>query len=569
MARTLILKFQDDLLLRAEDLGAFRLIDNYTELARQYAQIVGYQPTGYGPSFGGKQRRSPFVDTQLKALEAILGVIRLASGSTPEFLFNDLPPEAPLQVVREIRRPRPDNYRRLSERNAPPASEIPNLYNYFRLPLPDSFADSQLLDALERLGHFMTLWLGNLPLKKLVKSVLAAAYVAEDPAEMAITSPDVLSPTASNQTYLQAMGIPASANQGQNVGLSILEVHGWDLSHPQFEGSAYPVLFPARADWLTPADAPFSLTAPGQLMNLSLHGTKMLGILRARQGDHNPLPNGPDLCRGLVPQATFRLASCLSRLTLNTAVSPPRLTSKRFNEAAALLQLLNQSQRGDVVLIEVGLNGQQYPLEVAPAIYDLVKLATQREITVVAAAGNLSMHLPVGTAASQGVSAFVASARKALLAANLTDGKKAAALNNFLATYAATPSGSILVGSALQPPAGAAAATRLGGVPFVPGSSWGPRVKVYAQGEHILTTVTDEDGNLFGTTGQTSGAAAIIAGVVTSLQGLAKQNGVILTPAQLAQLLTAGLPVNSPDGTPTGGVIPNYGLATAMLEKLF
>lgn len=609
MAREIVFKFRDAVLLTPSHslFNTFKVGDSYYDYAAAFIKQAGIEPINTRPFFEPtrsiKFSPSPF----LRLIDYLIG----KTGAVSEHLFLKVPVDVPLRLLTAIQRPERDQYRRFRPKSTladQPDQElhasITNLYNYFTIRLPDGYPTEEVLDLLARFGAFLPLYDQKRPLTFFSPAthLFDYVYLKNDPAPMGFTTPLAASENGRvNQTYLTAMNIPAPVvtTPATSMGVSVLEAHGWFAAHSQF-GTA------PNFDLVNPLAPPltnYDLLKPGGYPSLSDHGTAILGVLRATNTDKGVQPN-QDLCRGIVPQATIRLASCTTHLELNPT---PNTNPKKevYNEAAGLLQLIDRSNRGDVILIEVGAGGEAFPLDATPAIYELLRVANLKEITVVAAAGNKSRYLP-GSATDPKAAAFRSNLvsldssvkipnhsasymaeYQALLAQIMAelavlqpDGHFTpySTPDEFAAAYLGSGSHAILVGAAHEFPTNK---TANGMAQKMPTSSWGPRVKVYAQGENILTTTYGGPAspNEFKSIGETSGASAIIAGFVAALQIRAKSAGYLIKPDEMANLLTHGIPVNkrvtSAAGAevgeytqPTGGVIPDFAQAALALDGM-
>jgi hypothetical protein len=461
---------------------------------------------------------------------------------------------------------------------------LPNFYNYFTIPLPDTLSPTQLFDLLDELEPL-------LPHKSQspAMAVLEQAYLKGDPEPLA-SADRPGSVTDGNQNYFTAMHIVTPpTGKGAGVKLTIVEAEGWYLSHSQFLTSPpqpkllFPTLLhPLRVSVTDGSTAPADLlTNPTYTPGLAEHGTKILGVLKARPGDADtPTPPGKDLCQGIVPQATVRLSSCLVDLVLkpqSTPTSPQYIKSKLFNEPDAVLAALVGSAPGDVILIEVGSGGQKFPLEIQPAVYELMQVADRQQVTVVEAAGNErayigSRTMPTDTRSVRNTATNVletyhsersrtywadyTDTYTALKAAYPTISSQYATVDDFVAHYMASNTNAILVGATD------------GAIGRHPDSSWGERVQVFAQGANILTTTLGSvTPNSFDITQETSGAAAIIAGVVVSLQSVARAatrpRHAPIPPSRVMTLLVG--PGSSVVTDSAGGKMPNYASALTSL----
>ncbi|MEV8632540.1 S8 family serine peptidase [Streptosporangium sp. NPDC051023] len=229
------------------------------------------------------------------------------------------------------------------------------------------------------------------------------------------------------------------------------------------------------------------------------HGTAVAGIIGAQDD------NGAGMA-GIAPHATLHL----------TGTDTP--DSVAYATA--------HSGPGDVILYESaitpdGNSGPWYPWEVESSIYDQTVLAVAAGVTVVEAAGNGGN--------------------------NLDDPNDAYAV-----TVMGRPdSGALMVGAGAPPSPGG---TNCTGLPLpaertaLSFSTYGSRVDVQAYGtcgatlgapgwQDLSPSETDPNKMYISSFGGTSGASAIMAGVVADLQGVAKAAGGVLTPAQVRDTL--------------------------------
>lgn len=462
-------------------------------------------------------------------------------GLKPEYLFSYNPIDLPNQLWMG-----PNDFPNFS-------NGFPNFYNYFTIQLAAETTPEMMfwmLDELEFLLPHPNLGPEN--------ALLEYAYLKGDPQSLDSSTPGG---TGGNQNYFTSMNL-AVPPTGQGVGptLTIVECDGWDLAHTQFQ-APHPTL-------LAPQLLGGTLTA--QLTNGTVipdHGTKILGVLKARDTDRNQ-PGNKDLCKGIIPKATIRLCSCVVELTLTDS---GRLNSKRYNEPDAVMAALVGTKPGDVMLIEVSSGEQKFPLDIQPAIFELFQVAYAQNVTVVEAAGNYKAYIGSQqnhTGLSVRNSAAITLGRTDVehartywqsyerLKTQLTGRyaphpiNKYTSLDDFIEHYLESTSHAILVG--------ATDGTNKKHVD----SSWGERVQVYAQGVNINTT---RPSNQFGVTQLTSGAAAIIAGVVMSLQSLAHSNGGFIKPDRMLDLLKIGGTLIYADSGEVIGCQPNY---KAALEEL-
>lgn len=319
---------------------------------------------------------------------------------------------------------------------------------------------------------------------------------------------------SANQGYLDAapVGIGArfawTLNGGDGNGVQFVDLErGWNLNHED--------LLAATVG-----------QAPGLLnQDEFYHGTRTLGVVLAQDNKVG--------CVGIAPAAKSTISSIWR-------------TPTTWNIADGLMAALPQLGLGEVLLAEtqIILNGKQFlPIELEPANFETIRLATALGVTIIEPAGNGTFNLNLEP-----------------------DALGNQILNRGGAQF--RDSGAVMV----------AAATRVtrqrlqGGINTffsAQSSNFGNRVNCFAWGEQVTTTDTDALGtaNTLYTNGfdGTSSASAIISGAAVALQGIAKATPLgVRTPGQLRNLLanptTGTLSANSTTTNPNAdniGVMPN------------
>ncbi len=227
----------------------------------------------------------------------------------------------------------------------------------------------------------------------------------------------------------------------------------------------------------------------------------------------------------------------------DVGMAPANTANLWYNPANAILLAIADGQAGDVILIEqqtvvCGITPGVYgPLEWWSAVFDVIQTATANGFIVVEAAGNGSRNL---------------------------DG--ATCLNLF--NRSVRDSGAIIVGAGGSPDG-----SDLKKLSF---SSYGSRVDVQGWGNNVMTTgygyyhknadaLSDRDFWYTSSFGGTSSASPMVAGAAANLQGIAKQNGMLLTPAEIRDLLVAtGTPQR---GSPSINIGPRPNLKAAIAQQ--
>ncbi|KAK4199497.1 putative peptidase [Triangularia verruculosa] len=305
-------------------------------------------------------------------------------------------------------------------------------------------------------------------------------------------------PRSVNQGYLNAAPVGINARYawgfpgGDGLGVNIVDMEqGWKLDHEDLQAAGITLISGYNAAYYS-------------------HGTAVLGEML--QVDNNI--GGV----GIVPKAKGRV------------ISQHRPTG--YNTAAAILDAANNMAFGDILLLEAQefdpVGGQYYwPVSVADANFDAVRVASALGITVIEAACNGGYDLDT----------YVNLSGKYIFNRSSPDYKE---------------SGATMVGASSS----TAPHYRLWY------SNHGSRVDVYAWGESIDTTFTDDntgtDNSYTEYFSGTSGASPIIVGAAAAVQGIANSSlGYKFSPLQLRQILTTNGTPSSTPSTDRIGVMPN------------
>ncbi|WP_437626009.1 VWA domain-containing protein [Sorangium sp. So ce1151] len=250
------------------------------------------------------------------------------------------------------------------------------------------------------------------------------------------------------------------------------------------------------------------------------HGTSAVGVVCARD-------NTLGVC-GIAPNLSqFHL---VSKLDSNGVERPLYDTI-----LAALFHLSQTEGEGHVLLLEIGAGKKaELPVEIDPQVLEAIKLVTATGHVVIEPAGNSGTWLD-----------------------SVEDGNGKFCLDRNSPDF--VDSGAIVVGAGLL----------YGDHPRASWSGYGSRVDCYAQGDWIYTCQAHPAGYT-STFNGTSGASAIIAGAVLSIQGMAQAKlGKRLSPAAVRALLR-----NPALGTPSKngaseqiGSMPNLKAIAGVLNK--
>jgi hypothetical protein len=338
-------------------------------------------------------------------------------------------------------------------------------------------------------------------------------------AELAVTkpqSPPDDNPLAAQQGYLDEADTGIGARlvwdqlEGDEIDVGLVDVEqDWFLEHQDFENKNFELIHGDNR-------REFDEDHDGR------HGTRVLGVLIA---ENNAL-GGIGIAYGIKSVGLVSHYKHAEKTDLHVA--------------EGIAPAITQMKPGDVLLLEVDRDG--LPTEIDDADFDAIRLASAHGIVVVEAAGNKGSDLDDLKHAKSG---------DLILRRKPPD-------------QGFRDSGAVLVGAAK---------------PSLPhnwfyGSNYGSRVDCYAWGDLMWTCDVDleladgqnDSGESYtGEFGNTSGAAAIVAGAALVLQWKYQSTGSRLSPLQMRRLLSdpdLGTPQGPLDEDKTIGVMPN-------LPKLF
>ncbi len=356
-----------------------------------------------------------------------------------------------------------------------------------------------------------------------------------------------------NQRYFTDMQISSNETdnytaKGKGVKISIVEAKTWNLGVTDIKDNPLkPVLvFPARPNLLI-------YTSDNSIR--ARHGNGVLGILMAGR------TRSPVHCYGLAREATIQLSSCYFPGNEINGVNEEDITV----EENAVWAAIRACTRGDILLLEI-TNTDYSPIHYQPAIYQLLAYANQRQVVVVEPAGNDGKYIDDLT---------IWGNLKKIVNPLTVDSDivwdhyddynhefervyPLLEITNFRNYLLNVPTGAILIGACYR---GNGAWIKL----FA--SNYGRNVVIHAQGEKITSPSYRQ--NYYYPFGHTSGAGAIIAGVVASIQGELRRSGRLATAGNFSDVFqrkSIGR-VKHP-GVGYVGVIPNYKDSLAELKRL-
>jgi subtilase family protein len=329
---------------------------------------------------------------------------------------------------------------------------------------------------------------------------VAVAYVEPPPIEPPLVNA-ADDPRSGNQGYLDPAPDGVDAEYawgfagGDGVSQALVDMEwGWTLNHEDLVALGITLI-------------------SGMNNSYFFHGTGVLGEIAARDNTVG--------CVGVTPNLPS--VRCVGQW----------LTGGGYSTSQPILDAISVMSFGDVLILEAqtGLWGySNVPVEIEPAVFDVIRLATALGIVVTQAAGNGGVDLD--TVVNPGGQQIFNRA-----SADFRD------------------SGAIIVGAASS----TAPHTRM---PF---SCFGSRIDCYGWGENVDTLSTDGTGtatNLYTSTfNGTSSATPIVTGAALAVQGLAQANppNHRFAPWELRAILSDpanGTPSQNP-ATDRIGVMPN------------
>ncbi|HFR4149044.1 TPA: S8 family peptidase [Bacillus cereus] len=350
----------------------------------------------------------------------------------------------------------PDKIKELATRGQgrDPDVSTPNLLSYFKIECPEGVDANQLVKEL------------------LNCEIVKTAYIDVPGTEAGIVNPadeplfveqHYLSPSPEGIDIEYAWGVPG----GDGAGQSVIDVErGWTLNHEDLTNLQAQLLY-------------------GNIRDESRgHGTAVLGIIAAQ--------NNQIGCIGIVPNVK----------SVNV------VSYYNTGEQDAILAAIPHLEPGDMLILEtqVNIGNQMLPIEVKPAVFDVIRLAVQNGIVVLEAAGNGGVDLDLYEANGKTI------------------------FNRLSSSFC--DSGAIMVGasSALHPHK------------RMSFSNYGSRIDCYAWGEGVVTCYSDTSGDTKEYTHDfsgTSSATPIVAGAALAIQGIIQASrGNRLTPAEIRSILS-------------------------------
>lgn len=342
--------------------------------------------------------------------------------------------------------------------NKDPKSQI-DLLDYFTVEVPKG-VDAQKLAKQFRQSN-----------------LVEVAYVEGTPVQPPAVNPDN-DPLSINQGYLNPapQGIDAkfiwNYAGGDGFGVTVTDLEqGWNLSHEDLAAQNIQLISGLNKAYYS-------------------HGTSVLGELVSKDNTVGTV--------GIVPNAKAKVVSQWR-------------TNSTYSTADAILSATQNLSAGDVLLLEAQTTyptqSGYLPVEVEDAVFDAIRLATNKGITVVEAAGNGSNNLD--------------------------------SLKNLSGKYIFNrsssdfrDSGAIMVGAGSS----SYPHSRLS---F---SNYGSRIDCYGWGQNVTTTTGNIGQNTSYTNSfsGTSSASPIIAGAAAAVQGItkARYGGYTYSPNDLRNILT-------------------------------
>lgn len=532
----------------------FKFSDNvnlsmYNSLFQRLVVPEGYESELKEFIWKSQNKTTSFSKYTISRFSLLLEDIEKKIGSQPTYLFR----YSSIQAFNQLRsslddaRARRKNISKFSKANAEYYT-MPVFYLCFEFRIPETFDQAIGKELMERFAEFLpkTGKEGESP-----DSLLEYAYLKADAIEADVQSifsiqnvmdrPDL----KGNQNYLRDMNIDTrriASLAGKNVWMGIVEKKGWYLGHSEFGDLS------DRWTLLLDPNSPSNDSLRGDLtagLNND-HGTKVLGVLISQQND-----TVPD-CKGLLPSGTkLAFSSQTTELqAIDRAYANNAIKTHVGDEENAFTRILDfysaNHYLNQTILVELFTPSPNFlPMTSEPLFASLVENAYHLGHTVIIPAGNYPADVS--------------------LSIRLSSLNSTSSTSGLLSVRDFTQNSIryILVG-------GAETNSRLFKVHSF--SNWDEKlVHLFAQAHNILTTNRrDHDYN---TTRNTSGASAIIAGVVGLLQAYALNSYLnrALFPEEMIQILadsanSSGKLVKK--GSSVVGHIPNVKEAMRLIGNL-
>jgi subtilase family protein len=326
---------------------------------------------------------------------------------------------------------------------------------------------------------------------------------------------------------------PLSGAVGSGSGISFIDIEKqWDLNDHEWTDASNTAHFGS-----TSLIYGHNYSDPAEID--PQHGSKVLGIIAMQDNAFGGV--------GIARDASGKLVSVWRDPRSGETPSIPYV----HDLPEALMKAIDNLGLGDVLLIERQLipsgSNVLHPVEMDPAVFAEIRLATALGIAVIEPAGNIAQGAPNSVDLDNATNS---------LGVRILDRADTSVTSPF------KDSGAIMVAGAYASPVSTPTST-----PPYPklhtnqgywhtNSNYGSRVDCFAWGELVYTTAGNNS-----TTGSfkgTSAASAIVAGAVILLQALAKATRQIaFHPSQLRQILkSTGTPAAADNPNPIG-VMPN------------
>jgi hypothetical protein len=391
------------------------------------------------------------------------------------------------------------------ERNLDDKKRLLNLLTYFTIVCPKTVELTDVLTLLKEFRSFKQAYIAPVPETPAVTPENNPAWLKAE-TKFLRSAPDGI-----DMAYAWEIERTRRKKGGDGGGayadLKFVDIeHGWKFDHKDIED---------------PVKRPNGIGIDGDNRGDLGHGTACLGIVIA--SDQEPAdPSFKNSSLGITPNVNT--VFCVSYFR-NQSEATPNLYDAIFSAITYRLS------SGDVLLLEVyfpsfphptnGTICYGVPIESEELLYGLIRMGTDRNIVIIEPAGNTDRNNDLDLLG-------IPQLRRG-------SGKD---------------SGAIMVSAAHSSIPGA------GKIPNAPMKddagnrkhSYGSRIDCFAWGEDIYTTWSGPS-EPYAQFGDTSGAAAIIAGAALSIQGLAKINLDTFKPRELRKILS------NPDPSTGGGTL--------------
>lgn len=363
---------------------------------------------------------------------------------------------------------------------------------------------------------------------------------------------ELTAPVAGSNQYHADLGI--INNTGNRTPIKVFDIEcAWNPKDSEIDDTGIPLspIFPMDySELITQLPSPY-------IRERKAHGTSVLGILKAERNSN--------FTKGIAPNANINMSSIFG-------LRQDRVVNSVENAILATLYEKNENtiirtEKGSIILLEIYM--PPYPIEIEPAVWQLIQIATRLGLIVIEAAGNKEYDLadlpqPYGRNLAnlerrynEAMDKYEADTGESMsLVFGFADNNQI--INNFLSNN----SGAILVGAYSKNSRNQFYRTANTTYDTRPNK----KIKVYGQGENVSVVINEREEDF----GFTSAASAIIAGLAALIQAYARDKGKYIPADKMLTILS--LPGHNVyiyvNGALTRiGNVPNYNRAKRWIDR--